>query len=543
MSEHFAYTRNNSAGNSRQSMHSYHSDWMSHWTQRNKESDRVSIDYPSTSGKETASNACSPARGPAGISPGCSKMKIKGLRKSSPIAGKGTRTILPVPMGDSNSNGESTSNTRDRHAASDLGALRAHHNKHNLDFNSTALSLKCYTATPLAVVPDANRNPSKDGHFEAEGTSDNTKEHVKTYPFLGNSSYTLLRPLSKDLNVSSTEMMQHRSDKMNELLPFFPSRVGRPALAPEEHLPVTNPSSLDSVRMNFQRHSTFLARDDKLECHSKAGRCLPSNQQQKNASLSETEPCKFNSRLPEASQHKFQEKHNASGIRIFWNQSHHSVVAESGNLYNACSSSPKFPNSLQDLESMRICGTTLDSGVGLPEIQPRFSLKSAMGADFDSYRLKASLRNLRESAGFSRNAFLQLCGMPCLGTGRRGVKIESLGSSSDSEGKEKVDHSGKSNDVELEKAFDDSVSCKGKQVRDDCDQKNESSAETDTMDLDDFSEKKPSGIIFSSFFISDLCDAFCDLLMLLYAFIKSQNILILLKLSLCATHVNYKVCF
>ncbi|CAK9183483.1 unnamed protein product [Ilex paraguariensis] len=132
----------------------------------------------------------------------------------------------------------------------------------------------------------------------------------------------------------------------------------------------------------------------------------------------------------------------------------------------------RMPHSVHDVETMRIC-TTVDSMEGLPRGPPRISQTTqsvliTKKTDVNLCEGDQIFRESRVSSQFKGNMVGELQSLsPLVGHGQRGVKLKPLDSSMDSE------DTGKFEDV---KAFE-------------VDLKNESSAETDSMEINVFEER------------------------------------------------------
>ncbi|KAL3538983.1 hypothetical protein ACH5RR_002349 [Cinchona calisaya] len=481
MSDHFVHAYNGSDGKSGQSMHSYHSAWMSHWTRKsydaevqnhncsssfigNKKNSRAASEYQLT-GKEIVSDICRPTKELREIETGTLKLRNESLRITSTTVGTDKLEFLSFPIDDSGKNGESTPTIKDSKATCGIEELKPQIN-YNLDSDIPVQSLKkSYNPPLLTMAPDASKTRYRDCHSEPEGVIKNSREPLENSPVFRDSSFGILRPLREDFTRSTTDMVQGGFDHGNGRITLHPSIMCRPALASGEQL-----RFIESENLDYLRHSTFLVCEEKIESHSNSGRSLTSYLQQNKASLFQTGPSTSNNPSP-AFGEKFSKMQNFSGIRFFQNHSNFSEATRTEKLPHGCNSLRKFPHSLQDMETMRIC-TTVDSVVPLRQGHPSFSqtthsLLITKKTDLNSYNEKQTLRSLRESDSEEKYAG-------------------------------DVNPSCRTSNAEDVKALGHSTDSRGKKVQDDFELKNESSAETDTMDIDDFKEKNQLSSVNSS---------------------------------------------
>lgn len=486
MSDHFVHAYNGYDGKSGQSMHPYHSAWMSHWTRKSYDA----------ANHNCSSNICKPAKGLRETESGTFNFKNESLSMTSATVETGKLEFQSFPRDDKGKNGESDPPIKDSRATRDIEELRSQI-IHNLDSNMPAQSpRKSYNPPLIMMAPDANRTPYRECHSGPEGVIQNTKEPLENSSVLRDSSFGISRPLQEHLSRSTNDMVQCGFDHGNGRTTLFPSLKGGAAIASREQLPYTNLRFIESKNLDYRRHSTFLVCEEKIESHSNSGRSLASYLQQNKASVFQTGPSASNNHSPAFGGEQFSKMQNFSVLRRIQNQPNLSEVTKTKMLQHGCNSLRKFPGSLQDVETMRIC-TTVDSLVPLSGGHPRFSktthsLLITKKTDLNSYNEEQTLRSSREFGGFDGNTCVDFQRVsPSFGHGQQGIKISPVGSS-DSEGKENVDDvnpSGRFGTVEDVKTLGNPMDRRGKKVQDDFDLKNESSAETDTMDLDDIKEK------------------------------------------------------
>ena len=168
---------------------------------------------------------------------------------------------------------------------------------------------------------------------------------------------------------------------------------------------------------------------------------------------------------------------NHSGMWLSPSLSSCPEATKSEKLYNGCNSLPRLPCSVHDVETMRIY-TTIDSAEGssrgpsmLSQSTRQFLITKK--TDVNLFEGGQMFKESTVSTKFKGKTFTELLGLSpdFQFHAQQGVKLQPLESSIDSDGKENI------RDVNASVGL-----------------KNESSAETDTMDMDAFQENHLSGM-------------------------------------------------
>lgn len=176
--------------------------------------------------------------------------------------------------------------------------------------------------------------------------------------------------------------------------------------------------------------------------------------------------------LPQFNQGWFHEINKCSSIGLFPMQSIASEKTKVKESYQGHYSLQKFPDTACDVETMRIC-TMVDSVVGMPGGCPMFSqtthsLLITKNTDLNSLKENEMFRSARVVTEIDEKTSSDPCYLSSVfGQGDKGVKLQALSSSTDSGGKGNV---GNVNNCKVTR-------------------RNESSAETDTLDMDSLMEK------------------------------------------------------
>ena len=174
---------------------------------------------------------------------------------------------------------------------------------------------------------------------------------------------------------------------------------------------------------------------------------------------------------------QYQNMQNHSGMWLSSSQSSPPKETKSENLYHGCYSLPRLPHSVHDVETMRIY-TTVDSKEGSSRGPSKLSQTTrhfliTKKTDVNLSDGGQMFRESTVSTKFKRKTFTELLSLsPDFQFHvQQGVKLQPLESSADSDGKENL------RDVNAAVGL-----------------KNESSTETDTMDMDAFQENHLSGM-------------------------------------------------
>lgn len=511
MSDHLVHVCNGCDGKSGESLHAYHSVWMSHWTRRscdsatpnhyissasfgNKQNCHAANDYLLSREKAIESNSYWPAKGTRGTETGNFNFRNGNLRMTSTTLGTKKLGIQYFPTDGPCTVAENASTVKSSKEIYDMKALRPQITS-NLDSNMPTLSLgSSYMLPLLTITPDVNKTPSRECHSGPNELLQISKEPGETSQVFRDSSFVISRPFPEDLPRSSIHMVQCGTENGDDRIPMLPLAREKPSPNSEERLSPTNVSVFEGENFDYQRQSTYLVCEEKVERHLKSARSLTSFMRQNKASLFQMDHCASNNHLPIVGGERFRKMQNLSGISFFQNQSNLQEATSSERLCHGSNSLCELSHSLQDVETMRIC-TTVDSVVPLRGVHPRFSQRTqslliTKKTDLNSFKEKQTFTSSGECTGLNGNTFFNFQSLSPF-FGRREVKIQSLGESTDAEGKENVrdvNTSGRFFDAEDFKALGNSMKRRGKKVVDGSNQKNESSAETDTMDLDELKE-------------------------------------------------------
>ncbi|KAJ0009802.1 hypothetical protein Pint_34705 [Pistacia integerrima] len=285
-------------------------------------------------------------------------------------------------------------------------------------------------------------------------------------------------PAKKSLAVSTS--FQHDMGSSSKIVPYrYNSRKPRiHSLCRQEEINQTSPvvASEEHFRNSkFQSCSTSLVHDKKIDDLLDFRRSGTSSSRQNNMHLLLHEPSASNNQLPVFVGKKIEKMQNHSGATLFPNWSNPIDATKTGTSFHDFFSVPRIPRSLHDVETMRICTT---------EGHPKFSetthhflitkktdVNSSKGSEMFKEKMFGKFLSLSPDFGFS---------------GQQGVKLQHLGSTTDSEEKKNI------GDIKT------SAVCL----------KNESSADTDTMDMDVFQKNHFSGFYYGTvlFMSGDIYD-------------------------------------
>uniref|UniRef100_A0A5B7C296 F-box protein n=1 Tax=Davidia involucrata TaxID=16924 RepID=A0A5B7C296_DAVIN len=477
-------------GRAGQSMHSNQSVWMAHWTQascntgpqvhshlshhpENKagnDNDAKQRHLPS--GLGIASGIPTSTKGFREVTEaGTVKIMNGSLTTSSKNLRNERLDCQPFPMFNLCRNtGSSSTSNNDQDTSCHRLALKPEIDR-NFEYNTIALGTSTsHFPSVLAVAPPETETSSRVCHFQPEGISHNLEDQVNSHKFIGASNLAVARPSQDDFTGSTPHIVPYRFNRGKTPVSSFMHRQEEmnqlsSNLASKEHFSNTNLTILGHEHCNYHSHSAFLLCEKMVDKSGKSGNSFL---RQNNASLSLHDPSSSNNHLPVFVGDQCQKMQNYSGIEFFPSRSSPVEASKSEKLYHGCYSVQRMPHSVHGMETMRIC-TTVD---GLPEGPPKFSQTThsflITKTDVNESNENQTLRESRVSTNLKRNSLGELLSLsPLFGQGQRGVKLQPLGSSTDSEEKDNV------------------VDVKTSEVH--C--KNESSTETDTMDMDAFKEE------------------------------------------------------
>ncbi|KAI3448024.1 hypothetical protein Pfo_004689 [Paulownia fortunei] len=468
MSERMMQSVNDSTGKSRQTVQSYQPGWMAHWIRTssnvaaerrnhsdcgNEELDCVATDDDLTNGLEASRSVKEPI-----IKTKTFEVVNESLRRSS--KGLGNEGMCSSLM----KHGQDTD---------DMQALRPMFG-HNLE-RGKAIDIKGGLQFPSGI-PAANETSFRGFHSLGEGTSKNPLEWIKTHSSAKDRNFAASKPFQGTFVGSSTHIVPYYDLEKYEFdkgKAAVCSLISRPSVVSNNQLPNANLKMLEQEHCHKQSQSADLICERKMDSHSESDTSMNARFRECNTSLLFDAPSTMDHHLPTYSRDWFQKMQKCSGIALLPAQGIASEETESKKSQYDCYSLQKLPNCVHDLETMKIC-TTVDSVEAIPGGCPRFSqtthsllitkkTDANLSKENDIFRTTQLITKMN---GNTSNDPLSLS--PFFGQGNRGVKLQPLSSSSNNEGKTNV------RDVEVSKVII----------------KNESSAETDTMDMDFLKEEK-----------------------------------------------------
>ncbi|KAK3195467.1 hypothetical protein Dsin_026777 [Dipteronia sinensis] len=452
MSDHAVQSDNDSDGMGRQSTHSHQSVWMAHW--------KLSSYKPETHGHDPSSIHYQCRENDGDIKqhapespPGISESS-KGFREVSE-----SRTVSLKP---------SSINFRKERLESQSFPM------FNLSENRES-RMPQKNVTSCAGVVSEMRTSSRE--FHPEGISGNLEQQqLHSHESLEKKSLAIPTSYQHDVGPSS------------KIVPFIYNKGKTPIHSflygqDEIHQSSSVVASKDNfTNAKFQSYSTTpVINEDKLYNPIDFRRYgTSSSLRQNNLSLLLHNPSPSNNQVPVCVGKLSEKVQNGSGTRLFSDWNSPLDTSKSETLFRNFYSGPRIPLSLHDAETMRICATvdsakelspspeysqtthsfliTKKTDVNLSEGGERFK-DSTFSTNFEG---KMVHKFLNLSSGFGFHA-------------QQSLKLEPLQSSTDSEGKENFGD-----------AKTDAVCLK-----------NESSADTDTMDMDVFEKGHLSGVVSS----------------------------------------------
>ncbi|KAL8540221.1 hypothetical protein ACS0TY_001701 [Phlomoides rotata] len=446
MSKRVIESTTDSTGKIRQTTRSNH--WMAHWmrassnstadrcddsSRRDKELDHVSTDEDLTNGLEASGSVKQ-----------TSVIETKSLRMSSKSLGNGAMCSSHMK------HGEDTNETK---------AIRPIIN-YNLELGN-AMECKGRIQSPSGF-PAAKVTSFREYHSFGEGTSKNPLKWVKSCVSAEDTSPATSTPFLG----SSTEVVPYHGLGKNEFdkgkALVYPS--SRPSIVSNNQFPNTKLRIFEQGLCQKHNQSACLICEGKMGSHLGLGTSTNAGFREGNRSLLLDAPTTKD--MPTIRQDWLQKMQNFSGISLHPNHNIASQGNESKISHYDNYSQHKLPNYVHDMETLRIC-TTVNSTEATAGGRPRFSqttrsLFITKNADIniskenDVFRSPSDVHNLPSF----------------FGQANKGVQIQPLSSSSNSEGQGNVRDIG----VGTSKAA----------------MKNESSAETDPMDMDYLKEGRPT---------------------------------------------------
>lgn len=509
---------NDSARKTERSMQSYHSAWMSHWTKKNydaagescirsssslakKEHDDYGKEYQSTTNIETLLN-------PNGIFKGiekkvetrASEVADESLRMTSTAIRNENMEFRGFPTDTACRKRERSSGLKFSQETCNHEVMRPRIN-HILDFEEPTLSIRRnFTPSLLPMDSEENNNTSSiDCHFEHD-VPQNENEAVKTLALFGDSGFCMPRTWPLDFTTSTSHVVQHAFDHGDDRANSFPIYVDRSASTSKEQLQHTNFKFLER---EYQRRSEILVCQENIENQSETELAEDSCLQQDKGLFLQISPSTKNNHSPAFEGEQLQNIQNFARFRPSQSQLKFSEVTKPEKLHHGYNSIPKFLHSVHDMGTMRI-RTTVDSVVGVHAGHPKFSQTThsfliTKQTDINLNKENGTFRNSRGSADGNLFSNIHSLSLPS-GHAKKGElqSIHGFKESNFEETAENVNASTRFSKTEETSLHDVEAlfnykEDKGKKVEHDMvldiNLKNESSAETDIMELDEFEEK------------------------------------------------------
>ncbi|KAL3843442.1 hypothetical protein ACJIZ3_000845 [Penstemon smallii] len=309
----------------------------------------------------------------------------------------------------------------------------------------------------------ANGTSFKGCHSVGEGTSMNPLDWMKTHPLEIDRSLVAAKPLQETFVESSSRIVPYKFDfKKHEL------DKGKAAVTiSDNQLPIANLGLLEHEPHLNNSHLVDLARMRKMADQSQSDNSMSAGFRDINSSLLFDTPSTSDHSLPQFGQEWFQKMQTCSSIGLFPSQ----CLDLEKNKSKKSNYGYYSPQKFHDVETMRMCTTVEGMRGGGPRVsQTTHSLLITKKTDANISKENDIFRSTRVITKITGNTSEDLHSLsPFFGKSNQGLKLQSLSSSDDSERKEN-DGDVKASKVTL---------------------KNESSAETDILDMDFFNEKNP----------------------------------------------------
>lgn len=498
-----------SARKTERSMQSYNSAWMSHWTKKSydasgqsrssnslekKEHDNNGTkEYQSTTNIETLSNTYGLFKGiEKKIETKTSEAANESLRMTSTAIRNENLEFRGFPTDTARQMGERSSGLKYSQETCNHEIMRPQIN-HNLDFEETTPSIRRrFLPSLLPMDSEVNNNTSsRDCHFEHD-VSQNANGPVKTLALFGDSGFAISRSWPVDFTASTSHVVQHEFDHGDDRPNSLPIYIDRSVSTSKAQLQHTN---LRCQEREHKRRSEILVSREKIESESKTELPEDSCSQQDKGLFLQINPSIKNKHSLAFGGEQLQ---NFSGFRPSQSQSKFTEVTKPEKLHCGYNSIPKFLHSVHDMGAMRIC-TTVDSVVGVHAGHPKFSQTThsfliTKKTDINLNKENGTFRNSRGSADGNLFSNIHDLSLPS-GHGKNGELQPIHGFE---ENGENVNASSRFSKAEQTFLHDVKALCnykedKGKRVEYDMildtNLKNESSAETDIMEVDEFEEK------------------------------------------------------
>ncbi|RVW48331.1 hypothetical protein CK203_069634 [Vitis vinifera] len=457
MSDRVVQTYNDTDGPTGQSIRSYQSVWMAHWTRtsckaapkvhnslfdhcENREDDRDAMRHPLPSTLEIASDVSKCAEGFREVA---EARTVNTMKEGLPMSMKASRNERldhqTFPMFNPRQNRESILARKNDPTTTHKQVLRSQVD-YKSGYDATNLAAKkSHFPLVLAWAPPEEGTSLRECHFRPEVMAQNPEHQPQVHNFIEKNSLAVSKSLHDEFIGSSSNIVPNRfNNGRTSVLPFMSNQER------------VNPSNFILASKNTSR----MQNDKDLLLHD--------------ASTSNNELALF---LEE----RWQKMQNPDGIELFPSRSSPLIVGELEKLNHRSYSQQKMPcsASAHDVETTRIC-TAVDSLDGLGGCPPKFCQTThhvVITKKNDDNLPKGGpiFRDSKVSPEFTGNTLKALLNLtPGFGShGRHGVKLQPIEGSIDSQGKEDV------GEVRISAI----------------NSKNESSAETDTMNMDAFQEE------------------------------------------------------
>ncbi|KAK6916586.1 hypothetical protein RJ641_019447 [Dillenia turbinata] len=463
-------------------VHPYQSVWMGHWMQTGCKavpaaSRHMAISYGTkedghdlnfrklNSEPETEKNTLNSAKGFRAMTESKrDDISNECLASSSKTSGKGKLDLQPFPIFNLCQTGESSDVPTNDHAPkSERHAFRSQLN--NLGFGPLAVSnVKNSSDSAIALGPVHMESSSKLCDVPSEFVLCNSKQQPKSSNSIQKNASAIERSLQDDIVGVPYRFNRGGVQMQREIC------QSEAILATKEHFASTSLAPLGRENSNYHSNSSFLVREEKMDnpmnnrAHVSSFLNMPTN-----------DPSTSNKRSQPFWGGQYQRMDSHSGTGLLPSR-YTPEMTGLGNLYHDCYPLPPMSVSTHDVETMRIC-TTVDSVKGYSGGSSKFSqtthhLFITQKTDINLSKGNQIFRGSTVAAKIRGNTFSDFLSLSPF-NGQRGGKLQQLDSSAESEEKEKMEDV-KTSPLPV---------------------KNESSADTDTLDIDAFQDDNPiSGV-------------------------------------------------
>lgn len=498
MSDRVVQTYNDTDGPTGQSIRSYQSVWMAHWTStsckaapkvhnslfdhcENREDDRDAMQHPLPSTLEIASDVSKCAEGFREVA---EARTVNTMKEGLPMSMKGSRNERldhqTFPMFNPRQNRESILARKNDPTTTHKQVLRSQVD-YKSGYDATNLAAKkSHFPLVLAWAPPEEGTSSRECHFQSEGMAQNPEHQPQVHNFIEKNSLAVSKSLHDEFIGSSSNIVPNRfNNGRTSVLPLMSNqeRVNPSNFisASKEHFKDVNLTQVEREHYNYESYSAFFVCGKKMQDQLKPGNSKFSLFRQNDKDLLLHDASTSNNELALFLEERWQKMQNPDGIELFPSRSSPLIVGELEKLNHRSCSQQKMPcsASARDVETTRIC-TAVDSLDGLGGCPPKFCQTThhvVITKKNDDNLPKGGpiFRDSKVSPEFTGNTLKALLNLsPGFGShGRHGVKLQPIEGSIDSQGKEDV------GEVRISAI----------------NSKNESSAETDTMNMDAFQEE------------------------------------------------------